>query len=413
MGGWMDVKSTSGKTLILVPAPEQHIDNLDITARRFFVFTANGSNVSDGRIVELIGNKYNVNDNFDLLLKNYDRNEIAGFNGSILTYDVNYHFVYSTSFSNGKKNNHDARIVTGDMHALKSNKVLAGRPGLKVNDYCTPVQPMNHSFPGSTAPEGCVFVWHQDVVTSGGCIISIHNYYLYTYCPNAGTSGTGSGSGSGSGSGGSSGNTGMGGEHNIELDNDDVNWGNINDNIILNDPNPDTEYQNRTPWPTTPSVLQPQDFVKLRNDAAGNIVNCLILAKEQIAKKGYTCSGYDPTGQTFQTYDANGVNLSRTKKALNYLFNALSNGIPVVAGADAYNSVNNRNVDYITDHFIVLIGTGTDSNGKYISFFDSSTNQTALEQAQQINYIITLQQELSQEEAKQIVAIIQQDTPML
>ncbi|SDH20979.1 hypothetical protein [Mucilaginibacter gossypii] len=54
---------------------------------------------------------------------------------------------------------------------------------------------------------------------------------------------------------------------------------------------------------------------------------------------------------------------------------ALANGIPGIAGVDAYNSVTNPNIDNITDHFIVLVETGNDSNGNFIRFVDNSTSR--------------------------------------
>lgn len=134
-------------------------------------------------------------------------------------------------------------------------------------------------------------------------------------------------------------------------------------------------YQDNQPWPTIERVIPFEKFVPIRkmpNDAE-KYVNCLILAKEQLGKVGYTCSGYLPGSQTFQTYDAvTGIDKAKTQKAIAYLISSLSKGIPVLIGVD--NRAGSPNDDDITDHFIVVVGMGTDSKGKYIQFMDSATD---------------------------------------
>jgi len=57
---------------------------------------------------------------------------------------------------------------------------------------------------------------------------------------------------------------------------------------------------------------------------------------------------------------------------LSYLKYALSNGIPVIVGVDDAPG-HPGNLDSTTDHFIVIVGMGTDSNGKYFQFYDNAS----------------------------------------
>lgn len=154
-----------------------------------------------------------------------------------------------------------------------------------------------------------------------------------------------------------------------------VDWSNEPDNVTLTDPNPVTyaQYQSTTPWPTIANIIPFSQFVPYRKNANGIGVNCLTLSKEQLAKVGYTCSGYLPGSQTFQTYtSASAVNLVVTKQAITYVIGSLTSHIPVIAGVDSYPGTSS-NFDGITDHFITIDGMGTDSNGKYFHFVDNST----------------------------------------
>lgn len=110
-------------------------------------------------------------------------------------------------------------------------------------------------------------------------------------------------------------------------------------------------------------------------NAAGHDVNCLVLAKEQLAKAGYTCSGYLPGSQTFQTYkELTGVDLSATKKAISYIISSLGKKIPILIGVDnRIGTPSIKNEDKSTDHFVVIVAMGTDNKGKYFQFMDSST----------------------------------------
>ncbi|RYE19869.1 MAG: hypothetical protein EOP45_11955 [Sphingobacteriaceae bacterium] len=133
-------------------------------------------------------------------------------------------------------------------------------------------------------------------------------------------------------------------------------------------------YQQGTSWPTIEPVVNPTKFVKYDGE------NCLILAKRQLAGLGFQISGYGAPGQT---YNANiypgGVNISETKAGVAYMRGALQAGIPVIVGIDYMNGVpvdrngNPANPDLKTDHFVVIVGMGSDANGKFFRFYDSAT----------------------------------------
>ena len=69
----------------------------------------------------------------------------------------------------------------------------------------------------------------------------------------------------------------------------------------------------------------------------------------------------------------NGANLNELSKALSYLKYALSNNIPVIVGVDAENGSPNPDTDNTTDHFVVVVGMGTDSKGNYFQVYDNAS----------------------------------------
>lgn len=74
----------------------------------------------------------------------------------------------------------------------------------------------------------------------------------------------------------------------------------------------------------------------------------------------------------------NGVNKSKVIDGLSYLKYALSKGIPVIVGVD--DAPGNPMAMQIKppDHFIVIVGMGTDSKGNYFSFFDNASGDANL-----------------------------------
>ena len=125
-------------------------------------------------------------------------------------------------------------------------------------------------------------------------------------------------------------------------------------------------------WPTIANVIPVTDFVGW---GAQGITppNCMSYAKAQIAKKGFKISNYNDPGQTIQIYTAaNGVNNNASKNGVGYLLSALQRGMPVIVGVDDQNGSSNPLTDNTTDHFIVIVGSGSDSNGMYFTFYDNA-----------------------------------------
>jgi hypothetical protein len=133
------------------------------------------------------------------------------------------------------------------------------------------------------------------------------------------------------------------------------------------------EYQSTTPWPVVRDVMGWQQFVKFDNS------QCFGLAKQQINKLNFTVSGWSSSSTLiFKSYNESGttqVNLSETKKGITYVNQALQAGIPVLIGVDYAPGYPPGNQDHTTDHFVVIVGAGTDANGKFYRFYDNGTDQ--------------------------------------
>lgn len=102
-------------------------------------------------------------------------------------------------------------------------------------------------------------------------------------------------------------------------------------------------------------------------------------AKAQIAKEGWGISDYGTSGQTFQIFTAAvGVNTTKLQEGMSYLKYALQSGIPVIVRVDSRaGGSDNKDTDNTTDHFIVIVGMGEDSGGKFFRFYDNATGNVS------------------------------------
>jgi len=137
-----------------------------------------------------------------------------------------------------------------------------------------------------------------------------------------------------------------------------------------------TVYDNFDPqqtWPNIPPIISQSDFVGWGTQGIRR--NCMDYAKAQIAIKGYQISSYFTSNQTMQIYTSqNGVNINQLNIGISYLHYALTNDIPVIVGIDDSPESPNPQTDNTTDHFVVIVGMGNDSIGKYFQFYDNASS---------------------------------------
>ncbi|WP_377124804.1 T6SS effector amidase Tae4 family protein [Mucilaginibacter antarcticus] len=92
-----------GATVIAVPTVENSIDNINVSIRRLYIFDAADKKVVKGRIVEFVGLNYSINKNLVDLIKGIHSQDIMGFNGAIVQYDLNYHWVEGAQYQSGHR----------------------------------------------------------------------------------------------------------------------------------------------------------------------------------------------------------------------------------------------------------------------------------------------------------------------
>jgi hypothetical protein len=148
--------------------------------------------------------------------------------------------------------------------------------------------------------------------------------------------------------------------------------------LLLGDPCAD--------WTDTAAVVGTDKFVGW--GTKGIAENCFDYCKEQLRIGGRSMKSPwwgDATKmqpdiyQLFVTQDVagmkKGIQPRQFVAGVKYLKQALKDKTPVVAGVD--DGPGSPNADQVTDHFVTIVGMGTDKVGKYFHFFDNATGDKA------------------------------------
>ncbi len=96
------VSATGGTEYIAVPTILDHVDQLNVTLSRLFLFEMKTDQVVNAQIVEFVGLNYNVERNQNDLILNHKSASIAGFNGAIIHYDLNYRRTDGSIYEGGE-----------------------------------------------------------------------------------------------------------------------------------------------------------------------------------------------------------------------------------------------------------------------------------------------------------------------
>lgn len=124
------------------------------------------------------------------------------------------------------------------------------------------------------------------------------------------------------------------------------------------------------------------DFIGYKStDPSG----CFRRSREQLNKAGYDLKapGWSAkmivAGSIYQTYLTGdvgnmkaGFQKDQFEKGVNYLKTAMLSKIPVMAGVDRYEG--SHNSDQVTDHYVTIVGMGSNNNGKFFWFYDNATS---------------------------------------
>jgi len=136
-------------------------------------------------------------------------------------------------------------------------------------------------------------------------------------------------------------------------------------------------------WPAVAPVIPKDKFVGWGH--AGVSENCFDYCKKQMSVVGKTMKSAwwgtskkmnDHIYQLYLTKNVagmqKGIQVKEFTKGVVYVKSALENAKPVVVGVE--DGAGSPNPDKVTDHFVVIVGMGSDGKGKYFLFYDNATS---------------------------------------
>lgn len=91
---------SNGERMVVIPAPDFTLSNKSFQFTRYFVFKENNNKIVSGNIIEFIA-KSDSSITSDQALKSFGNTNIAGYNGAVIIYDINYKYQESRYYKNG------------------------------------------------------------------------------------------------------------------------------------------------------------------------------------------------------------------------------------------------------------------------------------------------------------------------
>jgi len=146
-----------------------------------------------------------------------------------------------------------------------------------------------------------------------------------------------------------------------------------------------------TDWSTVAPIIPKGKFIGWGH--TGITQNCYHYSLEQLRQAGHwvkserwnkkwdgTKEVNDHIYQIFLEADVagmtKGVQKDQFKKGVEYLKKTIKNKIPVMVGVD--DDVKLSNDDETTEHFVVIVGMGSDTNGNYFLFYDNAVPNSSV-----------------------------------
>ena len=135
-------------------------------------------------------------------------------------------------------------------------------------------------------------------------------------------------------------------------------------------------------WGNVPVFILEADFIGYKtNDPSG----CFRRSREQLNKAGYDLvslgwSTKNIGAGIYQIYLASkvgempsGYQQGQFEAGIRYVKSAMLAKIPVLVGVEIHEGSSSD--DKVTDHYVTLVGMGSDATGKYFFYYDNATSR--------------------------------------
>ena len=168
----------NGAKVVVVSSEQYELQDKSIKMLRAFVFllSAKGNKIMNGKIVEFIGDADFITKNPKVLITRYQNDAIIGYNGSVMTYDVNYRFLGGRAFENGTYVGQATHELGSANKAKSVSESIFQYSGKKAS-------------PIPTVKDECFYVFHVWTYPNGQKKYT----FMYSYCIDEHTGGGGGG----------------------------------------------------------------------------------------------------------------------------------------------------------------------------------------------------------------------------
>lgn len=104
-------KTSSGKKLVTVPLPEFSLGTKTSAYARKMIFETQGGSIKEGQIVEVFSTPTEIGNNGERRLREASDENLSGFTGAVMTYNLSYVYKHGRYYENGKARKGIAKIA--------------------------------------------------------------------------------------------------------------------------------------------------------------------------------------------------------------------------------------------------------------------------------------------------------------
>ncbi|TKC03386.1 hypothetical protein [Pedobacter cryotolerans] len=150
-------KTKDGKTVMTVPLEKYELNNKDIDYARKYIFEERDGEITDGKVIEVIGATEIINEKGESTVTRYKDKQIEGFSGAMISYNLNYSYLEGHYYKEGRQVPGTVRI-TSKLPNTQSKGGLKGKLA-------------NANIPNKLSTE----------ITEDGSTITCSSRYLHVY----------------------------------------------------------------------------------------------------------------------------------------------------------------------------------------------------------------------------------------
>lgn len=168
---WDDARSitlSDGTQAIAVPTEDFKLTTKNYSLFRQVIFVTKGEQIVEGNIIEFYGTPEYIESHKEVLLRSYKSENIPGFEGTVITFDLKYRQAGGFLFEGGKRTSITTKIVQGAKPTASGINTNISPIKVKTDSVCYAVYWVSGYYQGGYYYEDWTYLYSYCTGNDGG-----------------------------------------------------------------------------------------------------------------------------------------------------------------------------------------------------------------------------------------------------